>query len=208
MSSNQADQLLDEPVKRSRGRPRAYDRAEVLAKATEVFLSVGLEGATIDALSTATGLSRPSLKLAFGGRVDILCAAIDHHRVMVSREMMIELADQSLETAFTAALNRLIAMFVNGSIAGGCLITVTVPLRGKYRKLDSTIAAARQDLHEAFKNRLMAAPGSGDQRKAMDTACAMIAITYWLAQEARAGRPQVELESVAGRLVKMVLSGF
>ncbi|MFI9404421.1 TetR/AcrR family transcriptional regulator [Nocardia sp. NPDC052316] len=49
-----------------RGRPRAFDRTEVLRRAMEVFWEHGYEGASMSDLTTAMGINSPSLYAAFG----------------------------------------------------------------------------------------------------------------------------------------------
>ena len=58
------------------GRKRSFDDDEVLARAREVFLEHGYEGASIDALVKATGLLRGSLYGAFGSKRGMFVAAL------------------------------------------------------------------------------------------------------------------------------------
>ena len=51
-----------------RGRPRQFDPAEVLIKARDAFWSAGYQATSLDRLSEATGLKRPSLYGAFGDK--------------------------------------------------------------------------------------------------------------------------------------------
>ena len=44
-----------------RGRPRSFDEAEALEKATQVYWSKGYDGVTIDDLVAGMGVGRPSL---------------------------------------------------------------------------------------------------------------------------------------------------
>jgi Bacterial regulatory proteins, tetR family len=46
--------------------PRAYDTESALRQATEAFWQAGYSGTSLDALSAATGMNRPSLYGAFG----------------------------------------------------------------------------------------------------------------------------------------------
>lgn len=49
-----------------RGRPRGFDRGQVLRRAMEVFWEHGYEGASLSELTTAMGINAPSLYAAFG----------------------------------------------------------------------------------------------------------------------------------------------
>jgi AcrR family transcriptional regulator len=59
---------MNPPTEKKRGRPRAFDPQAVLEKATETFLRFGFSGASLDALTTAMGLNKPSLYAAFGDK--------------------------------------------------------------------------------------------------------------------------------------------
>jgi Bacterial regulatory proteins, tetR family len=52
--------------RRHRGRPRAYDPQAALQRATDTFWRIGYSGTTVDRISAATGMNRPSLYAAFG----------------------------------------------------------------------------------------------------------------------------------------------
>src|ERR1700689_4628338 len=51
-----------------RGRPRSFDEAEALEKATQVYWSKGYDGVTIDDLVAGMGVGRPSLYSIFGDK--------------------------------------------------------------------------------------------------------------------------------------------
>lgn len=68
--------MSETPVKR-RGRPRAYDPDLAVAKATETFWAQGFAGASLDDLSAATGMNRPSLYGAFGDKQALFKTTLD-----------------------------------------------------------------------------------------------------------------------------------
>lgn len=65
--------------RRPRGRPRSFDRDQVLSKAAEVFWARGYEAASIEELTEALGIKRSSLYHEFGGKEALFLAAIDHY---------------------------------------------------------------------------------------------------------------------------------
>src|SRR3954468_20536838 len=69
----------DELPKR-RGRPRAYDPATAVARAAETFWKAGYAGTSLDDLSAATGMNRPSLYAAFGDKRDLYLRTLEHYR--------------------------------------------------------------------------------------------------------------------------------
>src|SRR6187402_1618698 len=63
-----------------RGRPRAYDPAQALARAAEVFWKAGYAGTSLDDLVEATGMNRPSLYAAFGDKRDLYLKTLERYR--------------------------------------------------------------------------------------------------------------------------------
>src|SRR5262245_66574327 len=59
-----------------RGRPRAYDPDVALARAIEGFWQAGYAATSLDDLSEATGMNRPSLYGAFGDKHDLYLRAL------------------------------------------------------------------------------------------------------------------------------------
>lgn len=60
----------------SRGRPRAFNRTEVLERAMEVFWQHGFEGSSITDLTAAMGINSPSLYAAFGSKEALYLEAV------------------------------------------------------------------------------------------------------------------------------------
>src|ERR1041384_4755004 len=56
------------PAPKRRGRPRAYEPEVALARALDVFWKEGFAATSLDDLSAATGMNRPSLYGAFGDK--------------------------------------------------------------------------------------------------------------------------------------------
>src|ERR1700730_11981301 len=67
-----------EPKKR--GRPRAYDPATAVARATETFWKAGYAGTSLDDLVAATGMNRPSLYAAFGDKRDLYLKTLTRYQ--------------------------------------------------------------------------------------------------------------------------------
>src|SRR5690242_21022003 len=63
-----------------RGRPRAYDPADALARAAAQFWKAGYAGTSLDDLVAATGMNRPSLYAAFGDKRELYLKTLEHYR--------------------------------------------------------------------------------------------------------------------------------
>src|SRR5437762_10320639 len=62
--------------KKPRGRPRAYDPDVAIGQAMETFWDGGYAATSLDELSAATGMNRPSLYGAFGDKRDLYLKAL------------------------------------------------------------------------------------------------------------------------------------
>jgi len=67
------------PAKR-RGRPRAYEPDVALARALDQFRKDGFAGTSLDDLSAATGMNRPSLYGAFGDKRALYIKTYERYR--------------------------------------------------------------------------------------------------------------------------------
>lgn len=63
-------------MSRMRGRPREFERTEVLDRAMELFWAQGYEATPISELVDHLGIGRQSLYLAFGGKRELFEAAL------------------------------------------------------------------------------------------------------------------------------------
>jgi len=75
--------------KRSPGRPPTFDREEVLDVAMRLFWRDGYASASMPDICAATGLSTSSLYNAFGSKLDLMAAALEHyHRTVLEAFML------------------------------------------------------------------------------------------------------------------------
>lgn len=87
------------------GRPRAYDEAEVLEKALQIFWKQGYEATSVDDLTGAMSLSRSSFYSAFGSKQGVLLAVLKHYSsnaLTALRDLSHGPADQAVETMMAA----------------------------------------------------------------------------------------------------------
>lgn len=105
-----------------RGRPRSFDRDDALARIMDVFWTKGYEGAHLNDLIAAIGISPPSFYAAFGSKEAAFKEAVDLYIATVGAGKM-----TPLETAETARDG--IRQMLEGSIdialsgkSGGCFL--------------------------------------------------------------------------------------
>src|SRR5215212_3734823 len=63
-----------------RGRPRAYEPDMALGKALDLFRKDGFAATSLDDLSAATGMNRPSLYGAFGDKRELYKKSYESYR--------------------------------------------------------------------------------------------------------------------------------
>lgn len=74
------------------GRPRAFDEAEVVRQAVDLFASRAYDGVSVDDLVTHLGVHRNSLYKTFGSKRGLYLAALRRHRDEV-RPLLTEIAE-------------------------------------------------------------------------------------------------------------------
>ncbi|MEL7469694.1 MAG: TetR/AcrR family transcriptional regulator [Pseudomonadota bacterium] len=71
-------------VQKRSGRPRSFDPEMAVMQAVEVFWAKGYEGASLDDLTKAIGINRPSLYATFGDKRRLFLAAIQAYGQKIS----------------------------------------------------------------------------------------------------------------------------
>src|ERR1700761_3848570 len=67
-------------------RPRTFDPQDILLKAREIFWSKGYQSTTLDDITAATGLTKPSLYAGFGDKASLFLKVLDdYHDRLVAR---------------------------------------------------------------------------------------------------------------------------
>jgi AcrR family transcriptional regulator len=201
--------MSEQPAKR-RGRPRAYDPQVALAKATDTFWAQGYAGASLDDLSAATGMNRPSLYGAFGDKQALFSAAIDAY-IDTSRVAMTQAfrsggtLRQVLERVYHAGLN----IYLSGDIGGrGCFMTsaglgqaaVDPAVRDK-------VASGLHEVDRAFERLMARAHAAGELPPGADPAAlARVAgmMLNALSVRARAGETREQLEATVQATLDLV----
>ena len=114
---------------RPRGRPRSFDEAEALEKATQVFWSKGYDGVTIDDLVAGMGVGRPSLYSIFGDKRTIFLRVIRAYAeakgALAAKAL---LSPQTLRTSLASFLRHVVETATEEGCARGCLLVCVAPL--------------------------------------------------------------------------------
>src|SRR5260370_27767083 len=115
MVQKSASSLVETPPRR-RGRPRAFEPETALAQAMDAFWKDGFAATSLDDLSAATGMNRPSLYGAFGDKRALYLQAYRHYREHV-REVFAPLfaARQPLRAKLRRILLAALDLYLSGA---------------------------------------------------------------------------------------------
>lgn len=191
----------NEQAKRPRGRPRAYEPDVALARAMDAFWKGGYAGTSLDALSEATGMNRPSLYAAFGDKQSLYMKALEHYsegsRIGIAAAFTKE---QSLRDAllqvYRGALNRYLA---GDEGARGCFSISTAATEAATNPMVKKVfAVGLKALDQAFEQRIRLEQSRGNLSKGADAptlAKMASAVIHTLALRARGGESRASLEA-------------
>jgi len=109
--------------KRSRGRPRAYDPDAALDSAAELFWTKGFSATTLDDLSDAMGMGRPSIYHAFGDKEALFLRALERFRDTIGATPLEAMEREAAVGDGVAALFRQVVAYTTADRAHcGCLL--------------------------------------------------------------------------------------
>jgi TetR/AcrR family transcriptional regulator, copper-responsive repressor len=195
---------------KKRGRPRAYDPDLALTRAMDVFWKDGFAGTSLDELSAATGMNRPSLYGAFGDKRELYIKAYQHYRER-SRAGMVDLLNQGLplrqllQRVFDLALD----LYFSGEEGPrGCFTVLTAASDAVFDpEIRAMVQSAVRGMDRTFADVFKAAQAKGELAGTADPetlASLLTATIHTVAVRARARVPRKELEAIARGLIDLI----
>lgn len=200
----------DAPAPRPRGRPRAYDPETALAAATAAFWRAGFAATSLDALSEATGMNRPSLYGAFGDKRELYLAALQRYVDEARTAMDAALAAprplrEGLKRVFDLALKM---YYPADETARGCLLVGTAATESVQDEgIREVLGRGLRDFDQAFERRMQRAVAEGDLPADADPAMLArlaSAVLHSLALRSRAGDRRSELAATAAAGISLI----
>jgi TetR/AcrR family transcriptional repressor of nem operon len=176
------------------GRPRSFDPDVVLDAAIATFLARGYDGASLDDLTAAMGIARPSLYAAFGDKQRLFLAAIERAVATTGAGQLAAFdAAPDLAGAVRAYLARIIAD-TGGAAAPGCLVA---SVAGDMAACDAAVRARLQTLFAEAETRLAARFRAAGRADPLAAARLLLAIAHGIILRARAGADRRTLTGMA-----------
>lgn len=106
-----------------RGRPRSFDEERALDAALGVFWRNGYQGASLDELTYAMGINKPSMYAAFGNKEKLYLRALERYRdQQVVKHAAAMAAEPQLKQAMRVFLRSVATMLTAPELPGGCMV--------------------------------------------------------------------------------------
>src|SRR5271168_68023 len=191
-----------------RGRPRSFDEAEALEKATQVYWSKGYDGVTIDDLVAGMGVGRPSLYAVFGDKRTLFLRVLkDYAEKNGALAAKALLSPQTIRDSLAGFLKHAVETATEKGCARGCLLVCIAPLvdDAEVRKSLQNAAAGAVALVEGrFRDGITAGEISSDFPVAV-RASQLIDFARGLKMRAQIGTPRKTLLRDAEEAADLVL---
>jgi TetR/AcrR family transcriptional regulator, copper-responsive repressor len=196
-----------------RGRPRAYEPEAALGKALDLFRKGGFAATSLDDLSAATGMNRPSLYGAFGDKRELYIKSYARYRAD-ARAAMADIF--RIEAPIRDRLQRMFAVALDMYLSGeegprGCFTVMTAASEAiADPEIRAFVLEGLQELDKAFASCFRTAiengelPASTDPKILAHLASATI---HTLAIRARARVPRQELEGIVKGAIDVICAG-
>ncbi len=187
---------------RPRGRPRTFDRDEVLDRAVTTFWAKGYSGASLDDLTESMGINRPSLYGTFGNKHDLFMEAIDRYAATLGCQPVKALhGEPDIEQAVWAFFEASIRCVTSKDGPRGCLIaSVATEEAETDAQVRDKLSGMFAETDRVVADRVRAAQDKGQLSQESDAqalARMIVSITHSFAARARVGTSREELSRLA-----------
>lgn len=184
-----------------KGRPRSFDRATALSRATELFWRHGYEGTSIADLTGAMGISPPSLYAAFGDKRTLFTEVVDAYTRTHGAFLWESLEEDDVRAAFAGILRTAAETYTAPGHPTGCLvITAATNCSPHSCEVEQDLRERRVATVNAFQARLSRAEARGQLPAGTEPRALAVyfgSVIEGMSQQARDGATREELEQVA-----------
>jgi AcrR family transcriptional regulator len=196
---------------RGRGRPREYDEDLALQEAVQVFWTKGFDATSLDDLSAAMGMNRPSIYRAFGDKEAIYRKALMQFcQGMEAAFARTMLAEDDIRTALTRFYREALETYTDGERAKGCMVMSTaVSAATCHPEIQAELLAIIRGLDKKMAARFQQAVDDGQLPSSSDAdgrAALAQSLLHSLSLRARAGESPRKLARLIDTGVAMLTS--
>jgi AcrR family transcriptional regulator len=186
-----------------RGRPREFELDAALDRAIEVFWRQGYEGTTLEDITDAMKISRPSLYAAFGNKEETFKRAVARYVVVDMAYIDDAIAEPAARLVAEHYLRSNVLAITEPGKPAGCL-SIQGGLSGspEHHRVVSFLNESRRGGEARFAGRFQRAINDGDlpaSENAAELAKYLATVTAGLAVQAAGGASRADLASIAQR---------
>jgi AcrR family transcriptional regulator len=189
-------------------RPRSFDINDALAAAAQVFLVRGFDGATLEDLTGAMGVNKPSLYAAFGDKSALYAKVLEGYGTMALSAMETALnAGDTLEDAGRTLLRGAIDMYApsRGDHLGCLIATTATTVAGSTPAVRAVVAGFLMEVDRVIGATIARRFGDHFTEEGVASVGDILSATmYSLAIRARAGSSRKQLSAIADRAMATV----
>lgn len=183
------------------GRPRAFDADAALDKAMMVFWEHGYEGASLNDLTEAMGISRKSLYAAFGNKESLFCKALQRYSEGPGAYLNEAMRAPTAREVATSVLTGAVRSNTRDDCPSGCLgVQGALAVGETGRVAHDTLAAWRAQGQLDLRDRFRRAVEEGDLPATADPdliARYVMTIANGVTVQATGGATRADLQLVA-----------
>lgn len=202
--------------KLTRGRPREYDPEQALAAALGEFWRRGYTATSLDHLSEATKMARPSLYAAFGNKLEIYRKAVRLYAdESAGRRERALFKEPSLHKGLERYFGEVVGAYESqdGKPLGCPILSVISGEAAADPEIRAELAAAVTKTDTQFQRRMRMAADAGEISADADItgiSAILASLQHTLALRARAGENKLKLLTIAQSHIALVLkaAGF
>jgi len=184
-----------------KGRPREFDAHDALDRALHVFREKGYEGASLNDLTAAMGINRPSLYAAFGDKRALFEKALQRYAEGPAAFMRKALEENTAREVAERLLRGSVELLTSPGNPPGCLTVQGALVCGAEAKdVREELNSHRACAEESIVRRLKRAKAEGDlpaETNPTDLARFLTSVMYGMSVQAAGGASRVELKRIA-----------
>ena len=193
---------------RKRGRPATIDTQSAMQSLVELFRAKGYAAVSLDDLSDATGLSRPSLYRSFGNKLSMYVAAMNAFGDQVRKEAVPALlAPGRLEDALANFYEAMLTIYYrDDEVSPGCLVYATAPSSAHEKEIQERLRFGVDSTDQIMRQRIQSAAPKADPHL-IETAVQMGTNTLIaFSARAKSGASKTELVDMGKRSAEAIAS--
>ena len=188
------------------GRPRSFDANQALDRALEVFRRKGYEGASLNDLTHAMGIERPSLYAAFGDKENLFRQALDRYSEQALGYINEALSEKRARTAIERLLRGTAALQTDPRGPKGCLtVQGALACKKESAPIREELICRREQGEAVIRQRLQRAKRERDlpaDSNPADLARYFATVLQGMSVQAASGVNRRELERVVDAALK------